>query len=197
MATAVQQPDLQHKTPADPNELCDGQNDGREVTVERYLTSSYSPDCDLVDGHLEERNMGEFDHGDLQTELVHIFRTNQPLWNVKAIVELRLQTRPNNFRVPDVMVLHPGQKRTPIIREAPLLCIEVFSPEDSWKRLKKKVDEYVDLGVQHIWAFDPADRTAYRCDKDGFHRVTAPDLAIPNTPITLHLPTLFAVLEAS
>jgi Uma2 family endonuclease len=185
MATAVQQSDLQHPEPADPGQLSDGQNDGRAVTVEQYLTSSYSPDCDLVDGHLEERNMGEFDHGDLQTEIAHIFRVNEPLWKVKAVVE---------FRVPDVMILHPGQKRTPIIREAPLLCIEVLSPGDTWKRLKVRVDEYIDLGVPHVWAFDPADRTAYRCDKDGFHRVTTPDLAIPGTPITLNLPTLFAVL---
>ncbi len=197
MATAVHQPDLLQPAPARDNDLCDGQNDGRVVTVDEYLKSSYSPDCDLVDGHLEERNMGEFDHGDLQSEILFIFRANEPLWKVKAIVELRLQTRPANFRVPDVMVLHPGQRRTPIIRQAPLLCVEVFSPEDSWKRLKKKVDEYIDLGVQHVWAFDPADRTAYRCDKDGFHRVTTPDLAIPGTPISLNLKSLFAVLDAS
>jgi Uma2 family endonuclease len=197
MATAVQQSNLQPSTGVDPRELSDGQNDGREVTVDQYLTSSYSPDCDLVDGHLEERNLGEFDHGDLQSEILFIFRANEPLWKVKAIVELRLQTKPKNFRVPDVMVLHPGQKRTLIIRQAPLLCVEVFSPEDSWKRLKNKVDEYIDVGVQHVWAFDPADRTAYRCDKDGFNRVTTPDLAIPDTLITLHLASLFAVLESN
>jgi Uma2 family endonuclease len=195
MATAVHQPDFQHLPPADPSDLGDGQNDGRAVSVAEYLKSSYSPDCDLVDGHLEERNMGEFDHGDLQTEISHIFRTNEPLWKVKAIVELRLQTKPRNFRVPDVMVLHSGQKRTPIIREAPLLCVEVLSPEDTWKRLKKKVDEYIALGVPHVWAFDPADRAAYRCDQDGYHRVTTPDLAIPGTPISLDLAELFAVLD--
>jgi Uma2 family endonuclease len=188
-------------TPTEPRleeqtDLVDGQNDGRPATVAQYLRSSYDPDCDLVDGHLEERNMGEFDHGDLQTQIAFIFRVNEPLWKAKAIVELRLQTKPANFRVSDVMVLHPGQKRTPIIREAPLVCIEVFSPEDSWKRLKKKVDEFIDLGVEHVWAFDPADRTAYRCDKDGFHRVTTPDLGVPGTPILLNLAELFSVLEA-
>jgi hypothetical protein len=50
------------------------------------------------------------------------------------------------------------------------------------------------MGVAHVWAFDPADRTAYRCDKDGFHRVGTPDLEIAGTPITLHL---HAVLDAS
>jgi Uma2 family endonuclease len=201
MATAVYQPDaslLPALIPTTlPQEQGDGQNDGRAVSVEEYLRSSYDPDCDLVDGLLEERNMGEFDHGDLQAEISHIFRTNEPIWKVKAIVEVRLQTKPRNFRVPDVMVLHPGQKRAQIMREAPLACIEVFSPEDTWRRLKVKIDEYLALGVSHIWAFDPADRTAYRCDRTGYHLVTTPDLTIPNTPISLHLPTLFAVLDAN
>jgi Uma2 family endonuclease len=196
MATAVHQPDLQHLTPADPGELSDGQNDGRAVTLDQYLTSSYSPDCDLVDGPLEERNMGEFDHGKLQAEIAFFFRLHESEWKTNVVVETRLQTRPASFRVPDVMVLRPGQKPTQIIREAPLLCIEILSPGDTWKRIKVRVDEYIDLGVQHVWAFDPTDRTAYRCDRDGFHRVTTPDLAIPGTPITLNLPSLFAVLDS-
>ena len=32
------------------------------VSVEEYLHSVYEPDLDYVDGRLEERNMGEFDH---------------------------------------------------------------------------------------------------------------------------------------
>jgi Uma2 family endonuclease len=167
MGTAVHQTDLQHLPPADPSDLGDGQNDGRAVSVAKYLKSSYSPDCDLVDGHLEERNIGEFDHGKLQTELAFYFRLHQADWKTNVVVETRLQVKPANFRVPDVMVLHPGQRPTQIIREAPVLCIEILSPEDTWKRLKKKVDEYIALGVPYVWAFDPTDRAAYRCDQDG------------------------------
>ena len=29
------------------------------ISIEDYLSSSYEPDCDFVDGHLEERNGGE------------------------------------------------------------------------------------------------------------------------------------------
>jgi Uma2 family endonuclease len=174
---------------------CDGQNDGRAVTLEQYLHTVYSPDCDYVDGHLQERNLGELDHGDLQSEILYIFRTNARAWHVKAIVELRLQVAPREFRIPDVMVLHPGQKQTQIIREAPLLCIEVLSPEDRFSRLKKKIDKYVALGVPHIWAFDPATREAYVCDAAGFHRVTTADLTIPDTPIRLTLASVFSILD--
>jgi hypothetical protein len=33
------------------------------VTVAEYLRTVYEPDCDYVDGRVEERNVGEFDHG--------------------------------------------------------------------------------------------------------------------------------------
>ena len=42
------------------------------VSLEEYLKTSYEPDCDYVDGVLEERNLGEWNHGDLQGEIVRI-----------------------------------------------------------------------------------------------------------------------------
>jgi len=33
------------------------------VSVREYLTTSYRPDCDYVDGRIEERNVGEYDQG--------------------------------------------------------------------------------------------------------------------------------------
>ncbi len=36
------------------------------VPLSKYLGHSFRPDVDYVDGHLEERSLGERDHGDLQ-----------------------------------------------------------------------------------------------------------------------------------
>ena len=36
------------------------------ISVEDYLASSYEPDCDFVDGHIEERNVGELSHSMVQ-----------------------------------------------------------------------------------------------------------------------------------
>ena len=41
------------------------------VPVEEYLRTSYRPDRDYVDGEVLERNLGEHDHSDLQTELAY------------------------------------------------------------------------------------------------------------------------------
>ncbi len=39
------------------------------ISVEEYLKTSYSPDCDYVDGVVEERNLGERDHSWIQAQI--------------------------------------------------------------------------------------------------------------------------------
>jgi hypothetical protein len=39
------------------------------ISVEDYLASAYEPDCDFVDGHIEERNVGELSHSRVQLKV--------------------------------------------------------------------------------------------------------------------------------
>ncbi len=39
------------------------------ISVAEYLSTSYRPDCDYVDGELLERNSGELEHARLQTAI--------------------------------------------------------------------------------------------------------------------------------
>ena len=102
------------------------------VPVEEYLRTSYEPDVDYVDGYLEDRHVGETEHSDLQGELITILRTNGKRWSIYAFPELRVQVSARRYRVPDVCVMARTWKKTPIVREAPMLCIEVLSPEDTF-----------------------------------------------------------------
>lgn len=106
-----------------------------------------------------------------------------------------MQVSSTNFRVPDVMVLRASQKVDCFVREAPLICMEVLSPEDTLSRMQQKIVEYVNFGVQYIWIFDPELRIAYHCDKDGFHRVNQSELTVPDTPICLPVADVFSVLD--
>ena len=36
------------------------------ISVAEYLSTSYRPDCDYVDGEVQERNLGEYDHANIQ-----------------------------------------------------------------------------------------------------------------------------------
>src|SRR5664280_755735 len=102
------------------------------LTVDQYLSAAFHPDCDFVDGRIEERNVGEYEHSSVQKMILRIFLNQETEWGVEVLPECRMQITPSRFRVPDVMVLRLGQKVHRIVREAPLICVEVMSPEDTW-----------------------------------------------------------------
>ena len=40
------------------------------ISVEEYLRTSYRPDCDYVDGVIEERHVGEWEHSQIQSRIL-------------------------------------------------------------------------------------------------------------------------------
>ena len=126
------------------------------IPIEVYLRSSeYEPDAEYVDGEIEERPMGEFDHADWQTAIVTWFRSHAKEWNIRALTELRVQVSPTRFRVPDVTILDRDLPIEQIVTRAPLAVFEVLSPEDTVKRLQRKLDDYAVMGIPQIWIVDP------------------------------------------
>jgi Uma2 family endonuclease len=164
------------------------------VSVEEYLRSVYEPDCDYVDGVVEERNLGEIDHSEIQAAVLSFFRAHAAEWGLRALAECRMQVSPTRFRVPDVTVLHAGQVAKRIIHDAPLLCVEVLSPEDTWKRLRVKVEDYRRFGVENGWIFDPEEREVFRYDAKGIQKITDPELTIAETPVLIPVAEIFAGL---
>ncbi len=164
------------------------------MTEEEYLRTVFRPDCDFVDGRIEERNVGELEHSWVQKALMRIFLANEAEWGVELVQECRLQVAEQRFRVPDSMVLRAGRPLHRIVREAPLLCIKVMSPEDTWKRLSGVMGDYLRMGVEHVWAFDPEARTAHRFNTDGLHLVTADELTVPGTEIRVNVAEVFSLL---
>jgi Uma2 family endonuclease len=75
---------------------------------------------------------------------------------------LRLRVAATRYRVPDVTVLDRSRPIEQIITHPPLAVFEVLSPEDSLQRLKRKLDDYRNMGIPEIWVIDPQDSTFYR-----------------------------------
>jgi hypothetical protein len=46
-----------------------------QISVEEYLKTVYRPDRDYVDGVVEERNFGEWDHSWIQGNLITFFHS--------------------------------------------------------------------------------------------------------------------------
>src|SRR5271157_495043 len=126
------------------------------VTLEEYLSTSYDPDREYVDGRLIERNVGELNHGFLQLILGMALKAQ----GLRSYVEARFLVRGNRFRIPDVMALAPGQKRARRYQvESPYIVIEIVSPDDRIGDLRTKLQEYFDAGVPNIWVVDPRAQT--------------------------------------
>ena len=166
---------------------------GVSMSTAEYLRTMFHPDREYVDGLAEERNLGEYEHGKVQSRIWLLLQNHEAEWGIDVNIECRLQVSADRFRIPDVMVLPAGLKVDRYPTTAPLICIEVLSPEDTWKRLRGVVDDYFAMGVEHVWAFDPQMREAFVCDRLGFHKVT--ELAVVGTAIRLDLQEVFSVLR--
>jgi hypothetical protein len=125
------------------------------VPVEVYLSSSYEPDAEFVNGAIEERQMGEWSHADWQAAIVEFFRGRRVLWNIRVAPELRVQVSAGNFRVPDVTVIDRSLPVEQIITHPPIAVFEILSPEDTLTRMMAKLGDYERLGVQTILVLDP------------------------------------------
>jgi Uma2 family endonuclease len=165
------------------------------VPVEEYLSTSYRPDCDYVDGEVLERNVGEHDHSDLQSELVYYFRARRKQWRLHAVVEQRVQVAPTRFRIPDVCVMKGGGPYPPIFHEPPFICIEVLSKKDRQTRVQDRIDDYLRFGVPYVWVINPANRRVWTHTADGITEVKDSVLRTENPSIEVLLGEVFAGLD--
>ena len=171
------------------------------VSVDEYLRTSYRPDCDYIDGQIEERCLGEFNHSQAQLFLSLLFGNNAKAWAIRVAPEYRIQVAATRFRVPDITVIRAGEPKQSILRTPPMLIVEILSPEDTLSRLQQRVTDYLRFGVEHIWVIDPEAHLAYLADATGFHEPAGGSaqavLAVPGTPIAVPLAELWAHLESA
>jgi len=165
------------------------------ISVSEYLRNSYRPDCDYVDGKIEERNVGEHDHAALQAALILWFGQRQQEWNIEVLPEQRIQISATRFRVPDVCLVSLEQPVEQILTKPPLACIEILSPEDTLRRMQDRIEDYRQFGVESIWILDPATQLGYDCRPSGW--LNATEFEISNTLIRLSLPQIFARMRRS
>ena len=142
------------------------------ISVEEYLRTSYRPDCDYVDGEVLERNVGETDHSWLQMVLSASLFGRREEWDITVLPEQRVQVTARRFRIPDICVVRGPKPAEQILIRPPFICIEILSPEDRWPRVQQRIDDYLAMGVPHVWVLDPATKTAYAVTSQGTHQVT-------------------------
>jgi Uma2 family endonuclease len=122
------------------------------IPVEDYLATAYDPDLEYVDGALVERNLGDWLHALIQSNLIYHLRRKYP--HIKVVPELRAKSADTRYRLPDVCALLAAPE-TKYLVEAAFLAVEILSEEDRMTKVMEKLEEYDKKGVSHIWLIDP------------------------------------------
>ncbi|MFN0105761.1 MAG: Uma2 family endonuclease [Bryobacteraceae bacterium] len=122
------------------------------VSVERYLNTCYDPDLEYVDGTRVERNVGDWLHSLIQSNIIFALRTGYP--HLKVVPELRSQTTATRFRLPDVTVVWavPVER---YLRRAAFIAVEILSEADRMSAVMEKLHEYEAHGIPNIWVIGP------------------------------------------
>lgn len=156
------------------------------ISVEEYLASHYDPDRDYVDGVIEERNVGELDHSRMQGLVYGYLLQRERSLGILAFPELRVQVRPNRYRIPDICVVAGAKPREQVLRTPPFLCIEILAPSDSLDSMQERIDDYLTFGVPYVWVISPKLRRGWihtpdsiREAKDGILRTANPAVEVP------------------
>jgi Uma2 family endonuclease len=143
-----------------------------KMTVEEYLTYDDGTDkrYELENGVLLEMPPGTGNHEAIITFVLFQFILE------KQRLGLTLEPRSNGVEVitnkqirrPDVLVMTQQQaisieQKSAILRIAPLLIVEVVSPESVDRDYNIKTLEYAAFGVNEYWIVDPLDNKVTVC----------------------------------
>ncbi len=156
------------------------------VSVAEYLSTSFRPDREYLDGVIQERAVGERDHSRLQMRLsAYLFQREESL-GIDVVPEQRVQVRADRFRVPDICVLAHGVQPSAIYTEPPFLCVEILSKDDAMSGMLERIHDYLEFGVAYVWVIDPRTQRAWTYTRqeirevtDGVLRTVNPDIAVP------------------
>jgi len=165
------------------------------VALGEYLKTQYEPDAEFVQGEVEERSVGEYEHNLVQWAILDWFRRHDKEWRTRTIQEQRTLLGPDRVRIPDVSVWRREVPVRPVFSQPQLIAVEVLSPEDRHSKVQEKIEDYRQFGVAHIWVVDPVERTGWNCSDGNWTKASR--FAIEATPIHLNLEELFRELDSS
>ena len=164
------------------------------VPVSEYLSTSYRPDCEYVDGVVLERNVGEHYHSVVQGEVSFRLHDLGVELGIRGYISLRLRVQPTRIRVPDVCAFADPQPKEPVPTRPPFLCAEVLSKDDRMSEMQDRISDYLAFGVRYVWLIDPLKRRAWIYTADASHEAKDGVLRTENPEIALSVADIFAAL---
>jgi Uma2 family endonuclease len=163
---------------------------GALVSVEDYLARTEKPNAEYENGILYPKPMPSFAHSDLEYIATDLLRRQ----GARAFPELTFRVGPTRFLIPDVAVV--ARVEGDYLTEAPILCIEILSPEQRLGEMLAKCEQYHTWGVPYCWVIDPEKRTAWEYHKNGEPVKAVRNSALRAGDLSVALEELFSGLPA-
>jgi Uma2 family endonuclease len=156
-----------------------------KVSVQEYLGTHYRPDVEYIDGELQERNVGEIEHAEMILAVLAWFLNHKQEWPLRILPDVRVQVKPDRYRVPDICLCDASSSDTRIVTGPPLVVIEILSPEDRVGDYHERIADYMGMGIRGIWILDPETRKGWDCSSGNWIETSVFRLA--DSPIYLDL----------
>jgi Uma2 family endonuclease len=161
------------------------------VSVPKYLSTSYHPDREYIDGRVIERNLGERTHSATQGEVIVYLAARSVEFGVEVFPGVRVQVGATRFRIPDVTVVKLSQEQGEIFTNPPHLCIKILSKDDTMQYMQQKIDDYLNFGVPYVWIINPHNRKGYVVTSEGMLEAKSGVLETKDPVISVPLASLF------
>lgn len=123
-----------------------GHNGGTLIPIAEYLSTTYHPDCEYVDGVVLEKNVGEHDHSRLQTLMAGLLLSKEREYAIAAFTGQRIRLSDYKLRIPD------------ILRDEAAIQTSASA---------QRIGEYQRFGVRNIWIVDSRKRNVLEAGAGG------------------------------
>lgn len=156
-----------------------------KVSLEEYLSTSYRPDVEYIDGELKQRKVGELEHARMVKAIMRWFEQYEASWQVEALPDVRVQVSVENYRVPDICLRPLANPDVRFITATPAVVVEVLSPEDSISDYRARIADYRQKGIPGIWVVDPKTRKGWDCSSGNWLETSV--FRLSDSPVYLDL----------
>jgi Uma2 family endonuclease len=161
-----------------------------QISLSEYLQTTDHPDCEDVDGELQERNAGNTDQARVQALLAIWLAAHEDEWQIVVTTGQRVRVSSGRVRIPDVTRVRPGALNEDVLSVPPLGAIEILSPDDAFSRMAEKSQDHRKMGIENIWLIDPATRSGQASTRNGWRDTL--EFEVAGTPIGLNLKEIFS-----
>jgi Uma2 family endonuclease len=138
----------------------------KPITGEELFEMPGADLCELVEGEIKRMSPTGWKHGGVEsnlTERLNAFVRENDLGRVlTGEVGIYTGRDPDTVRGADVLFISHERLESAspdgFLDVAPELIVEIMSPTNKWEEVRRKIEEYLAIGVEQVWIVEPANR---------------------------------------